>query len=833
MTLADRTLERLLEAIPDAAIAVTADGRIAYANSVAELLFGYPPGGLTGRPHDLLVPPAHRPAHARGLVDFFAVPDRRPMAKGREVPGLRADGSEFPAECFLSPLPGEGGPFALAVVRDLTGIRQREATLREDEARYRQLFEANPHPMWVYDLETLAFLAVNAAAEHKYGFTRDEFLERTIASIRPGEDVAPLRNNVARVTQGLDTAGLWRHVTKEGTLLDVEIISHTLAWNGRRAELVLAHDVTERVRAERQVQRRTRGLTTLLEVSQSLAATLELGPILQATADGAARLFSLDTAAVYLLHGEEVHLHATAPALPPDFPAVLRQARLAEHPRVRQTIASRAPVLLADTAAAELTPAEQLATRARNLRSILYLPLLAGPEPVGVLIVAAAGEPREFLKAEIDLCRTLANLAALAVTNARLYQAGQACAAELEERAAERKRAAEEREALQIQLAQAQKLEAVGRLAGGVAHDFNNMLAVILGRADLALGRAAPKNPLCRDLEEIRQAAERSAELTRQLLAFARRQAVSPRVLDLNEVVGTTLQMLRRLIGEDIELIWAPDPAVGNVRLDPSQLDQLLANLVVNARDAIPGTGRITLATHPVVLDRSRGARGETVAPGAYALLTVRDDGCGMDEATLRHLFEPFFTTKGPGQGTGLGLATVHGIVRQNGGLVEVYSEPGRGTTFSIYLPRAEAGAATTPGADPAAGPPCGSETLLLVEDEPAILDLGREVLEGLGYTVLAAASPAAALHLAQAHRGELHLLVTDVVMPGMNGRELAERLVAARPSLKCLFLSGYTADVIAHRGVLEEGVHFLAKPFTLQDLAAKVRQALARGDAP
>lgn len=834
MAFPDPCLDALLEAIPDAALVVATDGTIVRASPRAERLFGYPSGDLAGRSHDLLVPAASRTGHRRAVAAFFESPRSRPMAAGREVVGLRSDGSEFPAECFLSPLEAEGGRFALVVVRDLTDRRLEEKALQEREARYRHLFEANPHPMWVYDVETLAFLAVNDAAVRKYRYSRDEFLHRTIADIRPAEDVAPLRENVARVTEGLDEAGLWRHVTKDGRVLAVEIVSHSLDWEGRRAELVLAHDVTERRRAEEALRRRTAGLATLLGVSRHIAATLDMGRVLQATTDGAARLTGLDTAAVYLLEGNgDVRLQAATPPLPPGFPEALRLAALGDHPHLREAIESGRPVFLPDAAAAELTEAERAAASVRGLRSVLYLPLHVGVEPLGALIVGTSGAPRDLSEVELPLCRTLANLAALAAANARLYESKERHAAELEQEVAERRRAEAEREGLHLQLAQAQKMEAVGRLAGGVAHDFNNMLAVILGRAELALRRAGPEDPLRPGLEEIREAAERSAVLTRQLLAFARRQTVSPRVIDLNEAVGAMLQMLRRLIGEDIELVWAPGAGVGAVRIDPSQLDQLLANLVVNARDALAGSGRITLATRPAALAARRDARGEPPAPGDYALLTVDDNGAGMDGETLAHVFEPFFTTKGPGQGTGLGLSTVYGIVRQNGGFIDARSERGRGSTFLIYLPRAPEAAGAAGGGRDEEALPRGDETLLLVEDEASILELGSEMLEGLGYRVLSAGGPTEALRVAEAHSGPIHLLITDVVMPLMDGRALSERLAAARPGLPCLFLSGYTADVIAHRGVLDQGVWLLEKPFTLRQLAEKVRDVLRSPPRP
>ncbi len=384
-----------------------------------------------------------------------------------------------------------------------------------------------------------------------------------------------------------------------------------------------------------------------------------------------------------------------------------------------------------------------------------------------------------------------------------------------------------QRAALEDQLQQAQKMESVGRLAGGVAHDYNNMLSVIIGYTELAMDKVTPSEPLHADLKEILNAARRSNEITRQLLAFARKQTINPAVLDLNETVEGMLKMLRRLIGEDIELSWRPGPGLWAVKLDPAQIDQILANLCVNARDAIEGVGHITIETHNVTLDQHYCEGHADLFPGEYVLLAVSDNGSGMDRQMLKNIFEPFFTTKDVSRGTGLGLATVYGIVKQNSGAVNVYSEPGEGSTFKIYLPR-HVGAADAPGMEQSREILEGrGETVLLVEDETGIMKMGQIMLERLGYHVLAADSPADALDQAGACEGKIRLLITDVVMPEMNGRELAEQLQPLYPEMKVLFMSGYTADVIAHHGVLDKGLHFIEKPFTLRTLAGKVREVL------
>ncbi len=391
----------------------------------------------------------------------------------------------------------------------------------------------------------------------------------------------------------------------------------------------------------------------------------------------------------------------------------------------------------------------------------------------------------------------------------------------------ERKRAEEERKKLEEQLFQAQKMESIGRLAGGVAHDFNNMLGVIIGRAEMALNRDILTEGLQHTLKEILNAGLRSADLTRQLLAFARKQTAVPKILDLNHTISGMLKMLRRLIGEDIDLFWTPEFDLWKIKIDPSQVDQILANLVVNARDAISGIGSIIIRTENVVIDDSNRTKTPELIPGEYVLLTTSDSGAGMSKEVRENIFEPFFTTKEVGKGTGLGLSTVYGIVKQNDGFIYVTSEPGKETTFKIYLPRFEVKTAQALYAEVAVKSPTGTETILLVEDDEAILNLSKMILEDLSYTVLTAQTPADAIRLAEGHPGDLDLLITDVVMPEMHGRELAEQLSASRPNLKVLYMSGYTSDVIAHRGILDEGLNFIQKPFLRYDFAAKVRQVL------
>lgn len=649
-----------------------------------------------------------------------------------------------------------------ALAAEVAERARAEALLQESEARYRSLFDANPQPVWVYDVENLRFLEVNGSAVGHYGYSRSEFLTMTIADIRPSEDVPRLHEVVARSGDtGSETTGIWRHRRKDGSIIQVEITSHMIEFLGRRARLVLAHDVSDRVRAE----------AVLQETSARLHGVLDHSPLLIGLLDLEGRYILANRSLAAAL-GREVHDvegclldELVAPQQAAEFAASLAEIR-----------ASRAPLTVRD----ELDAGDD-----RRAYSTVLFPLFD-----------ADGQVTSIGSIALDITSQV--------------------------------RTEAERGRLEAQLIQAQKMEAVGRLAGGVAHDFNNMLGVILGYTEMLL--AAPDTPesICNDLEQITAASRHSAELTRQLLAFARQQTIAPEVLDLNSTVAAMLRMLGRLIGEDIELVWSPAEDLWPVHMDPAQIDQVLANLVVNARDSIGATGTITISTACIEIDEEYCSVQADFVPGEYVLLSVADNGHGMDRATLDRIFDPFFTTKPQGKGTGLGLPMVYGIVRQNHGFVHAYSEPGHGTTMRIYLPRHQGVAETGAATRPRHSVPTGSETVLIVEDEQALLALIIRQLERLGYMVLAASTAAEALQIAAEHPGDIDLLITDVIMPAMNGLDLRQRLLEIRPDMKSLFMSGYTADIIAGHGVLDEGIHFLAKPFTLAEVAAKVRTALS-----
>ena len=539
---------------------------------------------------------------------------------------MKAGAADYVLKDHLTRLPQ-------AIKRALRESRLREerelavAALRASEEQYRALFENTPYPMWVFDLETHRLLAVNSAAIAHYGYRREEFLALKIEDLRAPEDIPALEQHLATKEAGYHTTGPWRHRKKDGTLIEVQTSGHEITFAGRRAELVVIDDVTERKRLEEQFR-------------------------------------------------------------------------------------------------------------------------------------------------------------------------------------------------------QAQKMEAVGRLAAGVAHDFNNLLTAILGTTDLMIEDLPADDPDREGLLDIRGAAERAAVLTRQLLTFSRQQVVSPRMLRLNELITDLVKLLRRLLGEDVTIASALAPDCGAVKADPGQLEQVLVNLAVNARDAMPNGGRLTIETRNVDLDADYPTERVMIPAGRYVMLAVTDNGTGMDAQTNARIFEPFFTTKPVGKGTGLGLATVYGVVQQTGGYIWLYSELGHGTSFKIYLPRVDADGPQPAEEEQRASALDGSETVLVAEDEEAVRLIIAKALEARGYRVLSARDGTEALELAAGH-GRIDLLVTDVVMPDMNGRELSRRFTEARPNLRTLYLSGYTDDAMLHRGVLQEGVAFLQKPFSLGALARKVRDVI------
>jgi signal transduction histidine kinase/DNA-binding response OmpR family regulator len=554
-------------------------------------------------------------------------------------------------------------------------------------------------------------------------------------------------------------------------------------------------------------------LEALLEGSRDLSRIRPLATLIQQVATACGRLLATDSVGFRLLEGDELVVAGTWG----DATESMSVPRLKVGESLSGLVAaSGEPLLVPDPANdPRLVPPHLEAARRLGHRAWLGVPVKVGDRVVGVLSIWTR-RPEGFSREEVALVTAFASHAATALENARLYH--------------EIRQAYDEISRTKEQLTQAQKMEAVGRLAGGVAHDFNNLLTVIIGRSELLQHRLRDDDALRRHVDLLHQTANRAAALTQQLLAFSRKQILQPKALNLNDLVGGLEGMLRRIIGEDIELTTALAAGLGDVKADPGQIEQVVMNLVVNARDAMPQGGRLIVETAGVALDDAFVRRHPGARPGPHVRLAVRDTGIGMDAETQTHVFEPFFTTKGPGKGTGLGLATVYGIVKQSGGYISVESAPGRGSTFAIYLPRVE-----TPAGDGRPGGAAGdlaggSETILLVEDERTLRDLAREILLEHGYRVLEAQHGPEALGVAEQHKRRIDLLVTDVVMPHMSGRELAERLAETHPAMKVLYMSGYTDDAIVHHGVLRPGTAFVQKPFSPDGLTRKIRQVL---DAP
>ncbi len=752
-----------------------------------------------------------------------------------------------------------------------------EGGLRMSPDLCQALFGQNPYPLWVLDAETLEFLDVNEAAVRRYGYSHAEFLARRIADICSSEDVADPTAVIDTGRGAGNPARTQRHRLKTGEIITVEIASHTVTYAGRPAIFESCHDVTDRAaRAETE-----RNL---------LAAIVEdCEDAIVGTVDGIVVSWNAAAALVYGYTREEAigqHLSLFIPAeRAAELPALLarlqRGERLARYETERRrkdgsivpvsltlspvrnaagTVTGVSAVcrdiserLRADCALEESEERMRFALEASRVgiwEANVTTNVVYWSETNEAMHGLARGTFGRTLQAFIDCVhpddrervlraiedakrertateyqyrtfapdrteRWITSTAQFFYDEAGAPTRGTGVTADITER-----------RRLEDQLRQAQKMEAVGQVAGGVAHDFNNMLTAILGNAELVLGDLRVDDAHRGNMEEIRSAGQRAAALTQQLLAFSRKQILTTRVLHLGGVVNGIVPMLRRLIGENIDLraiTWNR----GHVKADRLQMEQVLMNLAVNARDAMPEGGRLTIETADVVLDQAYAREYPYVTPGPYVLLVVSDTGDGMDAATRKRVFEPFFTTKPAGKGTGLGLATVYGITKQSGGHIHVQSERGHGTTFKVYLPRTEEVEAVRQPTPDGQRPLAGDGTILLVEDEDAVRKFAQRVLESYGYTVHALADPRLAIEFANARRGEIDLILTDVVLPNMNGRAMATLLQQQHPESKVLYMSGYDDQAIVHHGVLDEATCFLPKPFTATALARSVRECL------
>jgi PAS domain S-box-containing protein len=771
---ADARFRGLLEAAPDAMVCVNNDGAIVLVNAQAERLFGYTREELVDQPVEILVPEAARGVHPSHRSRYGAEPKPRPMGAGKELACRRKDGSEFPAEISLSAIETDEGMLVSAAVRDVTDRRR----LAEAQARLAAIIQSS-HDAIVGKTVDGVITSWNPGAERLYGYRTEEIVGRHIGVLLPPVSHIEELTLLARIAEGERVEQYQaERVRKDGSVVTVATTMSPIA-DATGAIVGVAsvsRDIGERQRAEA----RFRGL---LEAAPDAMICVDVDGRIALVNAQAERLFGYSRDE---LVGQTIELLVPARAA-------------AIHP-VRRT------GYFGDPKPRPMGAGMELAGRRKDGSEFpAEISLSALETDAGLLVSATVRDVTERLEAQAER---------------------------------ERLKAQAERERLESQLHQSQRLESLGQLAGGVAHDFNNLLAVILNYSDFLaeeIGEAAAEDgaeerwkTAARDLDQIRRAAERATGLTHQLLAFGRREVVQFRVLNLNQVVSDVEQLLRRTIGEDVELSTSLHPALWPVLADPGQMEQVLVNLAVNARDAMPGGGRLHIET--ANLEISDDPDGSGLPPGRHVRLTVTDSGVGMAPNVLHRAFEPFFTTKPKGEGSGLGLATVYGIITQAGGRADMRSEPELGTAFTAVLPATDE-FADSPTREPSERHrPRGGETVLVVEDEEAMREVTRRILARSGYSVLTATGGEEAVAIATDHRGGIDLLVTDVVMPQMLGKEVARRLLALLPDLRVLYMSGYAQPVLASKGTLEPGVTLLEKPFSEPVLLAKVRAVLDAG---
>ncbi len=691
-------------------------------------------------------------------------------------------------------------------------LRRAKAALQESEKRFRSLVENAGDAFFVHDTEG-RFLDVNQRACEVLGYPREKLLTMRATDVEVEVPSEVLHRHWTRAVPGEFLTSEGRERRQDGTTFPVEARSASIERNGEKHIIVLVRDITERKRAEEDLRRN-------LEVNVALAALYK--PLTSPRTDIRGIAAAVLDQAIQLTRSSSGYISEIDPASGDNVMHTLTemvQGQCDVRGADRRTVFPRKPDgTYPGVWGYSLNTKEPFRTDAPGshpastglpaghipLERFLSMPVLLGSELVGQ--IAVANSTLDYTEHDVRALEKIAEFYALAI---------------------QRNRADAEKDRLQSELQQAMKMEAVGRLAGGVAHDFNNLLTAIIGNVALARMKLPASDAVADMLVEANKAAERAASLIQQLLAFSRKQIIEPRVLNLEDMVDEVHAMLVRLIGEDIELKTIARSPSGSVKVDPGQFQQILVNLVVNARDAMPRGGQIVIETSQADLDDGYCSRHPYVKPGRFAMLSVSDTGQGMTEEVKAHVFEPFFTTKAVGSGTGLGLATAYGAVKQAGGSIEVCSEVGKGTTFRICLPAVEEEASKREAVEGSTELPGGRETVLFVEDEEVVRGLGIRVLEQLGYKVLHAPGGPEAIALSGSYDGRIDLLVTDVVMPGMNGRELAQHFLEVRPEMKVLYTSGYTERAVAHHEVLEEGLAFLSKPYPLSSLAKKIREVL------
>ena len=804
----------IVETALDALVTIDATGVVTDWNGQAVAIFGWSRDEALGqRLAELIIPARDREAHERGLRHFLASGETHILNRRIEVLGLHRSGHEFPVELAISPVRIGDTIFFSAFIRDITERREAETKLRESEIRYRSVVNALDEGVVVIDAEGVVRTG-NASAERILGLSSEELTGRSLLDEHwhtIHEDGSPFVFEEYPATITLRTGqpcasvamGVYR---PDGELRWIDINSRPLAPQGQAtlsAVVVSFSDITERKRAEERLTAQY-AVTRVLAESRSVEEAMP--KIMQAVGQNlewdCGIFWRVDKAALVLrclYQWRNRNLEANV-FLDESWGRTFKP----DEGLPGRIWASGKTAWIVDVTQDQNFPRQQQARQA-GFHGAFGFPVRIGGDIDGVVELYSC----QVRVPDDELLKMMEDI------GLKLEQFG------------DRTRAQEALQQTEAQLRQSQKMEAVGRLAGGVAHDFNNLLTVIRGYSELLLARLAPDDSMHKDMLEVKKAADRASGLTRQLLAFSRRQFIAPKVIDLNALIANMDGMLRRLLGEDIvELCTELNPQTGLIRADSGQIEQVIMNLAVNARDAMPKGGRLTIETRNVTIGNQPRQTPAGVKPGAYVLLAVRDTGHGMDEETQAHLFEPFFTTKEKGKGTGLGLSTVYGIVKQNGGSIVVESKKDEGATFKIYFPLVEHGAKGTAGALEAE-PVRGRETILLVEDEPAVRGLVHETLRLHGYTVLEARHGIEALMTGAKHQGPIHLLLTDVVMPQMSGPEVAEKIQVVRPGIKVLYMSGYPDHPAFEQGGISRDAWFLPKPFTPNVLAKKVRDVL------
>ncbi len=808
-------LAAIVDSSNDAIIGKTLDGRITSWNASAEKMYGYTAAEAIGSPISSLIP-AERQDELAWILESISEGKR---IQNLETSRVRKDGTHIDVSVSISPIKSAAGGVigASTTTRDITERKRVEQELSKSEERYRDLVENALDIIYTHDLEG-NYTSVNKASELITGYTREESLKMNQTHTVVPEYLETVRKMIARKLAGEgETVYDLEIIAKDGRRIAVEVNTRLIYQDGVPVGVQgIARDVTERRRAQemlraadqRAVEEYERLLDRLANLALTFGAARDLLTIYRGLRD-----FSLSLTPSFGLvlcsydEAREVRegIYCYLNGIELDMPFM-------EPVPVHSGPASRAiktgNAIVYNEYLKELNPKRivhiGLEEDSDTPQSALIAPMTIMGRTIGTIEVQSH-QLGAYTREHTTAMHMAANLAANAIENVRLLNI--------------------EREK-EEQLRQSQKMEAVGQLAGGIAHDFNNLLTAITGYSQLTLRGLHPQDPLRGNIEEIKKAGDRAASLTRQLLAFSRKQVLQPKVLDLNAVVSEIEKMLQRLIGENIELRTVLAPELGSIRGDPGQIEQVIMNLAVNARDAMENGGKLTIETQNVCLDEAFSQHLAAI-PGSYVMLAVCDTGIGMDEQTQKRIFDPFFTTKELGKGTGLGLSTVYGIVKQSGGNIWIHSEVGQGTIFKIYLPRVEEEVEEYKITQESPEALQGRETILLAEDEDIVRHLVRDLLKSSGYQVLEAANGGAALLLCERHPGPIQLMITDVVMPEMSGRELKDRLAHIRPEMKVLFMSGYTDDTIVRHGILESEIAFLQKPFTPNALALKVREVL------